>query len=420
MNLLGVGKRVNWLVLSALTISILFSLVAVPHTARAEDFQRDPYAESLFLKVWDKADGPIAAGKVSRSWLWGPNAFMLTRENYDEAPTGERYIAYFDKARMELTRPATGQVTNGLLVVEMMLGKWQDGDNRYVPSPDGPAQINVIGDTGNWLTYAKFAPYASLNNDNRANDRTGQTVDQELTPTGIQGSDRAGQQPLAFYETTLGHNVPKVFWDYLNQSGIIFDTEAKKFTQGQPINWLSDAGFPITEAYWVKQKVGGVVKDVMVQAFQRRTLTYTPDNPPAYQVEMGNVGRHYTKWGYKQDFGNPETLPAPVESTPASGPAPTPAPPAQATSVTFVAVQGGRPGQSASVTVQTSPKAQCSITYYVPSGRVSTAQGLENKTAGSNGRVSWSWKIGTNTKPGTGSVEVTCNGVSASAPIQIG
>jgi hypothetical protein len=63
-----------------------------------------------------------------------------------------------------------------------------------------------VGDTGNWLTYAKLAPFASLNNDNQAVDRTGQTVDQELTQTGVVQSSRAGQQTNSFHEGHSGYN----------------------------------------------------------------------------------------------------------------------------------------------------------------------------------------------------------------------
>ena len=40
--------------------------------------------------------------------------------------------------------------------------------------------------------------------------------------------------------------------------------------------------------------------DVLVQAFERRVLTYTPDNAPEWRVEMGNVGQHYYQWRYPQ------------------------------------------------------------------------------------------------------------------------
>jgi hypothetical protein len=35
---------------------------------------------------------------------------------------------------------------------------------------------------------------------------------------------------------------------------------------------------------------------VLVQVFERRVLTFTPSNPVAFQVEMGNVGQHYREW----------------------------------------------------------------------------------------------------------------------------
>jgi hypothetical protein len=57
-------------------------------------------------------------------------------------------------------------------------------------------------------------------------------------------------------------------------------------------------GYPLTEAYWARIKVGGTAKDVLIQVFERRVLTYTPGNDPAWQVEAGNVGQHYYIWRY--------------------------------------------------------------------------------------------------------------------------
>lgn len=45
-------------------------------------------------------------------------------------------------------------------------------------------------------------------------------------------------------------------------------------------------------------QVGGKMKTVLVQCFQRRCLTYTPSNPTGWKVEAGNVGQHYFKWRY--------------------------------------------------------------------------------------------------------------------------
>jgi hypothetical protein len=37
---------------------------------------------------------------------------------------------------------------------------------------------------------------------------------------------------------------------------------------------------------------------VLLQCFERRCLTYTPDNPEGWKVEAGNVGQHYYQWRY--------------------------------------------------------------------------------------------------------------------------
>ena len=57
-------------------------------------------------------------------------------------------------------------------------------------------------------------------------------------------------------------------------------------------------GYPISEAYWTTVLVAGVPQDVLVQAFERRVLTYTPSNPAGWEVEAGNVGQHYHRWRY--------------------------------------------------------------------------------------------------------------------------
>jgi hypothetical protein len=57
-------------------------------------------------------------------------------------------------------------------------------------------------------------------------------------------------------------------------------------------------GYPITEPYWTVIRIAGHDYLVLLQAFERRVLTYTPANPPGWRVEMGNVGRHYQDWRY--------------------------------------------------------------------------------------------------------------------------
>jgi hypothetical protein len=88
--------------------------------------------------------------------------------------------------------------------------------------------------------------------------------------------------------------------------------------------------------------------------------------------------------------------------------------------IAFVSVNGANPGGYASVTVETAPGVECSIWYVTPHGTISRAKGLENQIADSDGKVTWTWKIGSKTEPGTGSVTVTSNGASVTAQIQVG
>jgi hypothetical protein len=68
-------------------------------------------------------------------------------------------------------------------------------------------------------------------------------------------------------------------------------------------------GFPIIEAFWAEVTVDGLARDVLVQCFERRCLTYTPDNPEGWKVEAGNVGQHYYRWRYEQIGQTPELAP---------------------------------------------------------------------------------------------------------------
>ncbi len=104
--------------------------------------------------------------------------------------------------------------------------------------------------------------------------------------------------------------------------------------------------------------------------------------------------------------------------TVAPAPAGTPVPQAGSLSVRFVSLPDPAvPGSTATLTAVTAPGAVCSAMVTWPSGTVSTAAGLKpTPTAGSDGVVSWTWNVGSRTKPGTATARVTCTlGGSASA-----
>jgi hypothetical protein len=213
-------------------------------------------------------------------------------EPYRESPSGVRAVYYFDKGRLELTHPERppgdpNRLTSGLLVREMIAGQIQVGDAAFIAA--APARVPVAGDTvGNALspTYAALQPLASVGGDIQARrqpNRLSQPVTALLDAGGQveKGAVADSRVTIGHYEETLGHNIPQVFWDWLNH---------------QPISWRELAGLPLTEPYWIDTVVGGQRQRVLIQAFERRVLTYTPANPEPWRVEVNNAGQHYRSW----------------------------------------------------------------------------------------------------------------------------
>ncbi len=261
------------------------------------------FADPTFDRVWQRNDRPIVEQRATRSWLWGPHGLMARTEGYVQSASGLRQVQYFDKARMEVNNPRGDRnsqwfVTTGLLVVELISGKTQIGDNEFVQH--APANISIAGDPddANAPTYASFGGVSAL----QPGDRSGQLPAETIARAGQVGSYAGPQRPetrFGHYVPESGHNIPQVFWNYLNSSGTIYD---QGYRSGALVDWVFTLGYPISEAYWARIRVGGVERDVLVQAFQRRVLTYSPDNPSGWQVEMGNVGRHYYFWRYGEEL----------------------------------------------------------------------------------------------------------------------
>ncbi len=258
--------------------------------------------DPAFSSVWSRTDDPVFKGLATRSWMWGdkPTGRLTALEPYDGKL---RQVQYHDKSRMEVTNPNGDRsslffVTNGLLVKELISGQVQLGDAIF--DSRTPAQVSVAGDpeNPNAPTYASFQNIASLNNDRRVPNRTNQNVTASLSRNGTVGelSNPPASVKLIYFDDNLGHNIPDVFWNFMNNKGTV--QVNGKYQTDTIINWVYAMGYPIAEAYWTKVLVAGVEKDVLVQPFERRVLTYTPSNSAGFQVEMGNVGVHYYRWRY--------------------------------------------------------------------------------------------------------------------------
>jgi hypothetical protein len=320
--------------------------------------QNPPFAHPAFEVVWNRTDSLVAEGQVGRSWYWGPQPNTAgLYETLTDAPDGthRRLVQYFDKSRMELNNPGGNPddpfyVTNGLLTVELIGGCIQTstlspcGEERY------PAEIPMSGDSGDQLapTYAAFRNVANSRfGDHPAPDRRGQFVTATIDRNGNVGEDATkAQVPLdrvAFYESTTKHNIPEAFWNFLNQTGLVREN-GQIVTRPLSSPWFYVTGLPISDAYWAKATIRGQVTDVLIQAFERRVLTYTPTNNAAFQVEMGNIGQHYYDWRYKF-AGQPGIGTGTPYYTPTGGGTPTVAP-------TFSPVPG-TPGITTPVVTET-------------------------------------------------------------------
>jgi len=262
------------------------------------------FADSSFERVWQRNDQPVVSQRAVRSWSWGPRGLMARTEGYLQAASGLRQVQYFDKARMEVNDPRGDRnsnwfVTTGLLVNELISGKTQIGDTEFVRHD--PATIPIAGDPDDPSapTYASFAGVTGQASGDRSGQIVGETIDR-AGQVGSYGGPARPETKLAHFVAETGHNIPQVFWDYLNARGTVY--ERGSYRDSTLIDWVFTLGYPISEPYWTHIRVGGVERDVLVQAFQRRVLTYSPDNPRGWQVEMGNVGRHYYFWRYGEQL----------------------------------------------------------------------------------------------------------------------
>jgi hypothetical protein len=273
---------------------------ATPPPSNAPATGSFDFADTAFRNVWTRTDSLVAGNAVPYSWIWGPAPFTGgVGEYYVQSPNQARSVQYFDKSRMEINNPSAARdqwyVTNGRLTDELITGLMQVGDAQYEQRQ--PAAIPAAGDRQNTFpTYGDLrSVYRQSYNSDRANQELYRAPDGTIRTQLLSGAN--SDPSMVISQRINGLGIPKVFWDYMNQPGQV--VENGTVVNANPLyDWRYVVGEPLTEAYWTFIKVGGVDHGVLVQAFERRVLTYQPDNPPEFQVEMGNIGRHYFEWRY--------------------------------------------------------------------------------------------------------------------------
>ena len=317
------------------TVVALFSIILIV-TQMIVANAKAPVADA-FAEPWARSDKPVADGEVQRSWIWGPEGLTgPIEEEYEEAPNGRRLVQYFDKSRMEITNPAGDAdnlwyVTNGLLVTELVTGRLQLGNARFADHV--AANVGVAGDPDDTTgpTYKAFQGLMTA----PAYD-PGAAVTLRINRQGQISEDPV----LADYGVTAAHQVEmdmldrqiaSPFWEFMNVDGLVYD-DGEYVTDNLLVDWLYAVGYPIAEAYWADVKVAGVQRDVLIQCFERRCLTYTPSNDEGWRVEAGNVGQHYYQWRSDLGTGEPTPSPAPTETMATDTPVASETPSSTATS----------------------------------------------------------------------------------------
>ena len=313
-------------------MAVLMALaVMIPLMTLMAQAASDPNFGNLqFRNKWLAQDRLVGVPDTGRPYTWGPSvpdAPNAISEPYADSPGGQRLVQYFDKARMELNNPSTGYVTAGLVVKELVSGQRQDGDNTFVNR--APSKTQVAGDSvlnngnPNVPTYSSFQNLVTLGNadDKSKPNAVGSIIVTSLDKTGTIGTIAPPEQiAVGAYESATGHNIAKPFQDFKYIQGTVTDPVSGSNIANQPIYTTDPTtnvfGYAISEPYWVSARVAGQDRQILVQLFQRRVLTYNPALPGqgVNKVEMGNVGQHYYQWRYVEN------------NTPAPTPTPTPPP----------------------------------------------------------------------------------------------
>ncbi len=228
-------------------------------------------------------------------------------------------------------------VTQGLLARDMINGIIQtgSGENDFILAPQGPSRV-PFGDLDDLIgpVYASFQGVQDA-----APTPEGQVITARIDRAGNVTDDPS----LATFNVTAtelfedtDHRIASVFETYINQDGLVYQNGQNETVEDiySPIQRVF--GLPITEAYWATVTAGDQQKTVLIQCFERRCLTYTPSNVPAFQVEMANTGLQYFQWRYNQPA---TTTPTPGTATPT----PTGTPTTPTTTPTSTPVPTGTP-----------------------------------------------------------------------------
>lgn len=308
-------------------LTVISTVLMVCLAALAQPAQAAEPGNYAIQETWARTDRPVASGQISRGWLWGPAAIStVIVEPSTDPERPNRHVQYFDKGRIELFFAGADEagkainpiVRNGLLASELITGRIQTSPTDFEQRQ--PAQISVAGDAGD-QTGPTYATFTGLLAAPALPD--GATVSWRLARDGSVSQDPSlaqyGVQVVKRVTVpNLDHQIAAPFWQHMTATGPVWQggrlIDAPLFESPFAVT-----GYPISEPYWARVTVAGLERDVLVQAFERRVLTYIPDYPAAWQVQHANTGRHYLEWRYGPDWSqavNQAPPPAPQRPGP--------------------------------------------------------------------------------------------------------
>ncbi len=259
------------------------------------------FASPAIEQRWKSVDALTAEQKKEKgqlpTYFYGPIVTGAMTMEWNGAPAFTTQL--FEKGRLE--DDGKGNVTAGLLATSLVSGYDQTGDTTFENL--GPAHIGVAGDPGSTgIAYADLHDIASLQpGKNEAQPALGKEVKDKFVPRkGIVKDAYASKNnqkvpQVVYYSNETKQNVPDVIVAAFDKTP---GNEIKNVGQSAK-EMVDNLGYPITPAEWTDVKINGKDATVMVQAFQRRVVTYNPNNPPDNQVEMANSGLHYNDWKNK-------------------------------------------------------------------------------------------------------------------------
>jgi hypothetical protein len=204
-----------------------------------------------------------------------------------------------------------------------MTGQMQVGNNLF--EPHIPASINVAGDLDG-STGPTYAALAALRDADAY--EVGAGIDAVVDRFGNVSSNTTfitENVTAAEYVPQTDHTVASIFWEFMNSHGTVWE-DGQFVTDRLFENAYYATGYPVTEAYWTTVDLDDVPTNVLLQCFERRCLTYTPDNPDGWKVEAGNVGLHYHHWRYVQIPTETTATPTATSTAPTETPTATESP----------------------------------------------------------------------------------------------